>query len=174
MHYGTGRHYWDLSSSDIEQALKWWYHCYLWYCITVVTCKLSIAFFLLRIAVRRVDRVIIYTATGVTIVTSIIFFFCVMLQCKPVSYFWDKAQEGTCISVDTVKGLTYGYSAFSVVCDFTFTLLPISLVMRLNMDRRSKLALIPIMSVACVYVSLTPFVSFRGVCMNVPACFGRS
>ncbi|KAK4062789.1 uncharacterized protein Triagg1_9659 [Trichoderma aggressivum f. europaeum] len=133
VHYGTGRHYWDLEPEDISEALK-----------------ISIGYFLLRITVERIHTWIIGTVMLVTVVTGIVFFFVTMLQCAPVSYFWDKTQPGSCINIDVIITLTYIYSAFSVICDFTFALLPIVLIMQLQMNSRTKIALVPIMLMACV------------------------
>lgn len=116
----------------------------------MVTCKISIGLFLLRIAVRRLDVYIIYSAMAVTVLTNVGFFFMILFQCSPISFFWTRQAPGSCLSVDAVIIITYVYSSFSVLCDFTFALLPIAMVMKLNMNRRSKLALVPIMLMACV------------------------
>ncbi|KAJ4319444.1 hypothetical protein N0V84_006346 [Fusarium piperis] len=148
--YGTGRHYWDLKDTDVVLAMKFWWHCYLWYCITMITCKISIGLFLLRIAVRRVDVWIIYSAMAVTVLTCVAFFFITLFQCSPISFFWTRQAPGSCIDVDVIITITYVYSSFTVFCDFTFALLPIAMILKLNMNRRSKIALIPIMLMACV------------------------
>ena len=71
-----------------------------------------------------------------------------MLQCAPISYFWNKNQDGSCINIEIGIALTYLYNPFSVVCDFTFALLPIALILQLQMNSRTKIALIPIMLMA--------------------------
>ncbi|RSL87465.1 hypothetical protein CEP52_015516 [Fusarium oligoseptatum] len=116
----------------------------------MITCKISIGLFLLRIAVRRVDIYIIYSAMAVTVLTCVAFFFITLFQCNPISFFWTRQPPGSCIDVDVIITITYIYSSFSVLCDFTFALLPISMILKLNMNRRSKIALIPIMLMACV------------------------
>ncbi|TPX18570.1 uncharacterized protein E0L32_002427 [Thyridium curvatum] len=146
IHYGTGRHFWDLEEQDIEMALKFWWHCYYWYCVTIILSKVSIAAFLLRIAVSRVGRAIIYIVAIATVVSGVVFFFVNIFQCRPVSFYWNQHQPGTCLDNDVIIGITYAYSSFSVVCDFTLTLLPIGFIFTLHMDTRSKIALIPIMA----------------------------
>ncbi|KAL7928217.1 hypothetical protein V8C35DRAFT_318684 [Trichoderma chlorosporum] len=151
IHYGTGRHYWDIKDQqDIQEALKYWYFCYIWYCVTMIMSKISIGYFLLRITVERIHTWIICVVMLLTVVTGIVFFFITMLQCAPVSYFWDKNQNGSCINIEIIIALTYLYSAFSVICDFTFAILPIVLIMQLQMNSKTKIALIPIMLMACV------------------------
>ena len=120
----------------------------------MILSKISIGHFLLRITVQKLHRWIIYTVMALTVLTGLIFFFVTMLQCLPVSYFWDKDQPGQCVNIEVVIALTYLYSVFSVICDFTFALLPIVLILQLQMSRSMKISLIPILLMACVYVSL--------------------
>lgn len=116
----------------------------------MICSKISIGWFLLRITIRRRDIWIINGVMVLTVLTGIIFFFVTMFQCTPICFFWDKTQQGSCINVEVVIALTYLYSACSVICDFTFALLPVHLIWSLNMKKENKLALIPIVLMACV------------------------
>ncbi|KAK1986841.1 hypothetical protein LZ30DRAFT_240947 [Colletotrichum cereale] len=151
VHYGTGRHRVDLSDEDWETAMMYWWYCYLWYCLAMVASKISIGYFLLRITVRKVDIWIIYIVMMLTVCTGVVFFFVTLLQCQPISYFWNqRTQEGHCVPIDVIIALTFLYSAFSVICDFTFAILPIVLIWKLKMNRKTKLALVPVMAMACI------------------------
>lgn len=117
----------------------------------MILSKLSIGAFLLRIVVATLHRWILYTAIFINILTGIIFFFVTTLQCSPISYFWNKeTQAGTCIPIDIIIVLTYIYSSFNIVCDFTFALLPIAIVQGLNMPRRLKIAIVPLLGMGCI------------------------
>ncbi|CRK40608.1 hypothetical protein BN1723_004857 [Verticillium longisporum] len=149
--YGTGRHHWDLETADEQKAMRAWWFCYLWYCLSMIASKISIGYFLLRITVRKLDIWIIYSVMGVTLLTGAVFFFVTLFQCNPVSFFWDKSPaNGTCVDIEVIIALTYLYSACSVICDFTFAILPVFLIMSLSMDRKTRLALVPIVMMACV------------------------
>ncbi|KAI1341767.1 hypothetical protein F5Y15DRAFT_375219 [Xylariaceae sp. FL0016] len=150
IHYGTGRHAADLTTPNIQEAMKYWWLCYIWYCVTMILSKISIGVFLLRLTVSRIHHYIIYLVMMLTVITGIVFFFVTLLQCHPITYFWDKDQDGWCIDTNIIAALTYLYSAFSVICDFTFAILPMFLIHTLQIDRKTKLALIPILSLACV------------------------
>lgn len=90
--------------------------------------------------------------------------FLMLLQCKPISYFWtrttlDPIYQGHCISIDIIVTMTYVYSGLAAFCDFTVGILPIFLVRKLNMRNETRLAVMGILSMACVYVlSAHPFV----------------
>ncbi|KAH6614235.1 hypothetical protein C7974DRAFT_321456 [Boeremia exigua] len=149
--YGTGRHMKDLSDADILKAMRYWWLCYIAYCFACIAVKLSIGVFLLRITIRPLQRWIIYIVMGLTVLTGLVFFFVTLLQCTPISFFWDKmSQKGSCINIDVIIALTFLYSVVSVICDFTFAILPIFLVWNLNMSVNTRLMLIPILGMACV------------------------
>ncbi|KAK2597811.1 hypothetical protein N8I77_012573 [Diaporthe amygdali] len=151
VHYGTGRHASDLSLSDFENAMQFWYYCYIWYCWTMIFSKISIGIFLLRIIVERIQVWFIYFALMINVMTGLVFFFVTTLQCHPVSYFWNKeSQDGTCIPIGIIIALTYLYSSLNIICDFTFALLPIFIVRKLNMKRRMKIAIVPLLSMGCI------------------------
>ncbi|KAF2682069.1 hypothetical protein K458DRAFT_370612 [Lentithecium fluviatile CBS 122367] len=151
IHYGTGRHAKDLTEESMYKALRYWWLCYIAYCFTMISAKISIGLFLLRVAVRPLHRKLILIVMGLTVLTGVVFFFVTLLQCTPVSYFWDRSIEGgKCVNVYVIIGLTYLYSAISAICDFTFGILPIFMVWNLNMARDSKMMLIPILSMACI------------------------
>ncbi|KEF57970.1 uncharacterized protein A1O9_05893 [Exophiala aquamarina CBS 119918] len=150
VHYGTGRHFSDLEPEDSMKALRYWWLCYLAYSLTMIFAKTSIGFFLLRVAVARIQRQVIYSVVCTTVVVGIVFLFVTVFECSPVSYFWNRAQDGHCLSMDVIIGLTYFYSVVNAICDFTFGLLPVFLVWKLQMDRRVKIILIPILGMGCV------------------------
>ncbi|KAH0427247.1 integral membrane protein [Colletotrichum camelliae] len=150
VHYGTGRHFKDLTEENIHMAMERWWYCYLFYALSMITSKMSIAYFLLRIATKKVHIWIIYCAMIFTVLAGVVFFFVSMFQCLPVSRFWNKDIPGTCIDVNVVIGLAYLYSAFSVTSDMTFAILPGFLVWSLQLKTRAKLALIPLLVMGCV------------------------
>jgi hypothetical protein len=122
----------------------------MWYCLSMIFSKISIGYLLLRITVQRIHTLIIYGVMAITVLTGIVFFFVTLLQCQPLSFFWNKAQDGYCIDIQVIIALTYLYSACSVICDTTFAFLPLVIIWKLHMNKRTKVALVPIMLMAWV------------------------
>jgi len=96
-----------------------------------------------------------------TVLAGLVFMFLMLLQCKPLSYFWTQAAmdpsiEGHCISIDIIITMTYVYSAFAAACDFTVGILPLFIVYKLHMRKDAKLAIVGILSMACMYVASYP------------------
>ncbi|KAK6844008.1 hypothetical protein PG987_004868 [Apiospora arundinis] len=131
VHYGTGRHNSDLKKEDVQDAMKFWWFCYIWYCVTMIASKISIGIFLLRITVVKIHKWIIY----------------VVLLLSVISGF---DGPGMCVPPSIIAVLTYLYSAFSVLCDFTFALFPLHMIMGLQMRRSIKWLLVPILGIACM------------------------
>jgi hypothetical protein len=117
----------------------------------MIFAKMSIGFLLLRISVKRLHTWILYLAMCTSIVAGGAFFFVTTFQCYPVSYFWDRrTQTGSCVTNDLIVGLAYTYSFFSIVSDFTFAIIPGFLVWHLQLKRRAKVALIPLIAMGCM------------------------
>lgn len=116
----------------------------------MIVSKMSIGFFLLRITTRRLHSWIIYMAMMFTVLAGVVFFFVTLFQCHPISFFWNKSQPGSCIDVNIVIALAYLYSAFSVISDLTFAILPAFLVWNLQLRKKTKFALIPLLIMGCV------------------------
>jgi hypothetical protein len=148
--YGTGRHHRDLTDKQIEDAKHCWWFCYLFYSLSMIFCKLSIGFLLLRISIKRIHTWILYLAMVVSIIAGGTFFFVIIFQCNPVNYFYKKDQHGTCVSNDVIVALGYIYSIFSIISDFTFAIIPGFLVWDLQLKRRAKVALIPLITMGCM------------------------
>ncbi|KAI9743889.1 MAG: hypothetical protein M1818_002623 [Claussenomyces sp. TS43310] len=62
-----------------------------------------------------------------------------MLQCLPISYFWDKTQPGRCLPNALITiGLTNGVLSF--VGDLAILLLPLPMIWKLHINRKNKIA----------------------------------
>ena len=90
-----------------------------------------------------------------TAIAGVVFMFIMLLQCKPLEYFWtrsalDPSIPGHCMNVQIVIAMTYVYSAIAALCDFTVGILPIFLVKNLSMRRQTKMAVVGILSMACM------------------------
>lgn len=114
--------------------------------------KFSIGIFLLRIAVNRTHRIIIWTTIAVTELYSAFFFFLFVLQCRPSAYFWTQytGGSGTCISPMVTVNATYAYSAITCVGDWILGIIPIFMVWNLKMNARMKLSVAMILGVGAM------------------------
>lgn len=114
--------------------------------------KLSIGVMLVRIAVARTHKIIIWVVVVVYELYGAFFFFLFVLQCRPSAYFWTQytGGKGTCIDPKITVDATYGYSAVSCWSDWTLAILPIFIISGLQMNIRTKIGVSFILAMAAV------------------------
>lgn len=83
---------------------------------------------------------------------SAFFFFLFVLQCRPSSYFWTQytGGTGTCVNPKVTVNATYAYSAISCFADWSLGLMPVFLIWNIQMDTRTKLSVVAILSVGAM------------------------
>ena len=130
--------------------MQWWWlgQCiYIW---ASGVAKASIALALLRLSGQKLQRIILWTVVGASTCISLVFWFFMLLQCHPVSEFWERSGTGQCLSTKVLVDVAYLYSSICAVCDFALGLLPIVLVNQLQISTRTKVALGATLSVGCL------------------------
>ncbi len=117
-----------------------------------VAIKISICVFLLRIAVSKVQRGILYTVMAVSVIMCTYFFFLFVFQCWPVAYFWEQytGAQGKCIDPKIITVSTYVYSAVTCWADWTCCILPGFMVWHLQMNPRTKLSVCVILALSAM------------------------
>ncbi|OJJ73315.1 hypothetical protein ASPBRDRAFT_121131 [Aspergillus brasiliensis CBS 101740] len=137
----------------MEQALLWWWLCQMLYSWSAAITKTSISFALLRLAVHRVHRIVLWTVTGLVIVAGIMVWLIFLAGCQPVSYFWSRVtpnHHGSCVPRQTLLDIGYLYSSLIVFSDITLGIMPAVLIWHLQMDRRTKIALAGVLSLGAL------------------------
>ncbi|KAG0647006.1 hypothetical protein D0Z07_6147 [Hyphodiscus hymeniophilus] len=157
VYHGTGQHATTLPPAEIPIGLKWWWACEPVYVLSNMALKFSIAVFLLRIAVARVHRLIIWTTVAVAELYSAFYFFLFVLQCRPSAYFWTQytGGRGSCIDPTVTVDATYAYSAISCAADWILGIVPVFLVWNLQMNPRTKIVVAMILAVGAIASTAT-------------------
>ncbi|KAF7535411.1 hypothetical protein G7054_g5385 [Neopestalotiopsis clavispora] len=149
--HGGGRHQDTLSDADLSVAMRNWWLCYLWYDACMVFARLSIGIFFLRLTVKRLHRYLMYLVMVSTVLFGLVFLGVAIGECTPPAYFWDKTIEGGwCVDTRIIVALMYLYSASSLFSDATYAIFPIFLMKGLQMDRKTKYAVMPILGLGWV------------------------
>ncbi|KAJ5555841.1 hypothetical protein N7535_008272 [Penicillium sp. DV-2018c] len=153
--FGLGRplSYFVPHPGNFHTAMLCWWLGQLFYVWTCIVTKVSIMIALLRITVDRIHAYILYAAITLATVVGLIFFFFTLFQCSPVSFFWNRrrpGEQGSCLDQDLLTGIAYMYSAGAALTDLTIGLLPVALIWNLRMTRRTKAAIVGILSIGCV------------------------
>jgi hypothetical protein len=104
--------------------------------------KQGIALMLLRYAVEEYHKKLIYVVTFCLEFYSMIFFFAVLFQCIPISFYWTRTlgvMDGRCMNPIYTVRMSYGYTATFVLYDLTMAILPWFMVRKLQLDIRTRL-----------------------------------
>lgn len=126
--------------------------CECLYLVTIVTIKISLSIFFLRIVARKWQRYVVYAVLGVSTLMSVAYFFFVIFQCgyfRSIRQFaYDHVVGGHCVHKSQVVTMGYTSAAITSAADIALTLLPVAVVYRIQTSRREKIVLIFILTLA--------------------------
>lgn len=110
--------------------------------VATVLIKLSIGAFLLRIAMERYQIYTIYCVLSIQVTFSIFYFFFILFQCDPISYFWERVVKpgGSCGRSHAIVKVTYAHGAIIALGDWTLGILPMFIVWNMSLKRRTKIS----------------------------------
>jgi hypothetical protein len=133
--------------------IQWLYVTYFMYQVAEFLCQLSILAFYLRVVFSPKLRLFTYVLMGLVTCFGIGNTFAMMLQCKPLSFFW-AGWRGEMAGKCTVDVRLFGFirGAIEIMLDLAIISLPLPMLARLQMSMRKK---IQIMSMFCVGFIIT-------------------
>ncbi|CAG8971577.1 hypothetical protein HYALB_00009226 [Hymenoscyphus albidus] len=147
VHFGLGKHNYELSIENQILAGKWKTLATLVYIIDMVFIKLSIAFFLLRIATRKPYVWALKVSMVIITIWSIVTFFYYVFICTPIAAQWDRTiPNPRCQPAMNFVIAAYSLGGMSIISDWFYALLPIPIILGLQMNMRVKLTLCFIMA----------------------------
>ncbi|KAI2469211.1 hypothetical protein F4781DRAFT_431565 [Annulohypoxylon bovei var. microspora] len=140
--YGAGKTISQVPLENFPMIFKMRWAGELAYIMTSLLVKFTVGIFLLRICSQAWQKSVIYTVLLVCLIYNVFFVFMAIFQCRPVAYYWDQYTEdieGTCFSADLITGTSYAAAGINAVSDWVLGLLPIALVRKLELSKRSKI-----------------------------------
>jgi hypothetical protein len=144
VYYGAGRHIEYIEIPDFQTSFKLNFVTQPLYLFAICLTKISVGFFLLRIAVQPFYRRLIISIMGksqldsyvmMSLLSNIGFmsfytigcFFTIMLQCTDLRVQWDQSVKGTCWTTRTLKALSYTNQSLNILTDIAFSVaIPVS------------------------------------------------
>ncbi|KAI0406066.1 hypothetical protein F4802DRAFT_115243 [Xylaria palmicola] len=146
---GLGRPATELSPASLEVSLRSWFGNMVLAGPVSGLARVSIASFLLRIAVRKWHRLVLHGIVAITGIMTIVYFFLVVFQCSPPAYFWERMREGalgSCVHSRRTQNATLVWGSFAAAMDWMLGLLPISILWNVRINRQSKVGIAAILS----------------------------
>lgn len=106
--------------------------------------KISIGVFILRVTTNQYHTWVVWAITVLTAGGGGAFILVTMLQCAPMSAFWEELPgigRSSCIHGRVIRDLAYLFSAGTLLVDLTLVILPLMIVWKLKMSFKTKLGL---------------------------------
>ena len=102
--------------------------------------KLSIALFLLRIAIIKPHIWILRISLTIVAIWSLAIFIYDIFQCTPVKAQWDYTiVNKRCVSGGSFVAAAYSISVMTIVSDWLYALLPIFMIWKVQMTSQAKI-----------------------------------
>ncbi|KAF2875984.1 hypothetical protein BDV95DRAFT_485556 [Massariosphaeria phaeospora] len=154
--YGLGKHFLVILA-DPTMFAKFGKVLYIHSIIVMVgvsAVKISIALFLMRLTTKKPYIRSLHGIIGFIILLTFTCAMTLILQCLPVQATWDATLrpppfgtgDAKCYSSTIFRNLGLMNSSFNIITDALFALLPIPLIWKLQLNTRTKLSLIAILS----------------------------
>lgn len=155
---GLGKHVVDVSPENRIEALKWKWAGQVSYVVGSTLIKFVAGLLLLRLfAGQRWQRITIIFLMVLVGLVQIFYLFIAIFQCTPVPFYWYRYTAGTpvtghCLNPTLATIPTYVSIFLGVVSDWFLALLPITLVRKIEMERKAKISIVGILAIGSMYV----------------------
>ncbi|TVY30727.1 hypothetical protein LHYA1_G000375, partial [Lachnellula hyalina] len=155
--YGLGAHMNNIPPTDKESGFKIIFICELLYVVTTAVAKLSIGTYFLRLCSKKYQTRIVYSTLTIVMVFTTTYFFFLLFQCSPIDFLWTEFgnSQGSCLRSTILANVTYAHAVMSAITDWSFGILPIFFVRRMQMNPRTKFSVILILSLGFFASSAT-------------------
>ena len=111
----------------------------MFFCLSVVFCKVSLAIFFLRIVVKQWQRVMVYVTTTLMTLYGLGYAFTYTFRCgRDPTHQLAARFAGKCIPDKTLLNMMYAFGAIDAATDWIFAILPIIVLWGANMPRGMK------------------------------------
>lgn len=136
---GLGLDVWTLPSSRITDFGRWFFIIEIFYFTLVSMTKMCLLLFYLRIFPARGIRRLLWGTVAFNTVFGLASVLVGVLQCRPVSFFWEKWDEehtGICLDLNAIA---WGNAVISIALDFWMLALPLSQLRNLKLHWKKKI-----------------------------------
>ncbi|KAI6280750.1 hypothetical protein MCOR27_004533 [Pyricularia oryzae] len=138
---GCGRHFWQVTSLEYIELLKWTLPVNVFYMLSADLAKLSLLVLYLNFSPDRTYRIILQTLIAAFVLYAIIYAGVSIFGCQPFHAHWDLEAMSTAKCVD--KPMFFlAASIANVVMDVVILLVPLRIVLPLHIARRQKVSLL--------------------------------
>ncbi|KAF1981080.1 hypothetical protein K402DRAFT_441459 [Aulographum hederae CBS 113979] len=146
---GYGRHLYYLTLDQKADSAKSYYLAECFNTLCALFIRLAVGAYLLRVAVKRFHRWIIYFVLAINTCVCLAFFLIAVFQCNPIRHYWRRfypGSHGKCL-IPHMDGSPYmALSILATGTDIVLGIVPVLVVKDLNMSRKEKFQVAAILS----------------------------
>ncbi|TVY36794.1 hypothetical protein LOCC1_G005660 [Lachnellula occidentalis] len=141
--YGLGRHYFYLTPFERVHAMKYEFLSQPVGILSPMFGRLAFMIYLVNIIViSKPKRWFIYSLAAQHVIINVVTMLLIILQCQHFSTLWDPiGTPGKCISPSVQANFGCFQGATNTVTDMVLTVMPISIVWKLQLAKKLKIAL---------------------------------
>ena len=137
--------------AKIRQSLTFIQLGEVFYILTTTFLKISLGLFFLRVLTKPWQRRLFFVILGISTVYGFYYFLETIFHCgNPANISDARLGSGHCAPKGLALASGYIYGVINILADWTFTLIPISILIDSDMDRRSKISVSIVMGFAAV------------------------
>ena len=149
--YGLGRHNFYIAPGPAMQAEKFLFISQPPFAWALAFTKISIACMLLRIQRSRNWMIFLYLMMVLQLLTAITINVFQFTLCNPVAAIWNPSIPGATCKLPIVGQISiYVTAAVTIFTDVTFSLLPLTFIVRIQRPLREKIALSCVMGLGLI------------------------
>ncbi|KAH7317763.1 phosphatidylserine decarboxylase [Rhexocercosporidium sp. MPI-PUGE-AT-0058] len=154
-HNGKGMHTASIRPDELIRMFHWNFFHSIIVTVGISLVKLSVGFFLLRLATGKAHKIFLYCILVFLVAFTLTSAGTILFSCIPIRASWDRMSEpgAKCFSFNTFTNIGLFNSIVNILTDVLFASLPIPIVWKLQVNMRTKISLICILSLgyfACV------------------------
>ncbi|KAF9875413.1 cation-transporting atpase 4 [Colletotrichum karsti] len=136
-------------------GVKWLVFFQITYAWSLPFIKSSICFTVFRITNRRRYRFILWSVMIASVLSTTVGFIAVVAVCRPISFTWDKSQDGVCAPSNIITSISYMISVLAIITDWTCAIVPTFVVWGLQMKSRVKASVCAVLALGAVASAAT-------------------
>ncbi|KAG7071444.1 integral membrane protein [Colletotrichum scovillei] len=150
--HGIGRRDSEITAGEKRTMLLLWWILELLNVVSTCLLKISVGYFLLRVALDRPHIWIIRALIVGTVVFGTTYLFMVAFQCRPVPTYWEEGPRtpGKCWPSRVIYIMTIAATVINTSADFIFGALPWFIVRSMNLPIGTKIVIVCILGLAAV------------------------
>lgn len=140
---GLGKDIWGLQADDVMKFGIYFYVIQILYIMLLAIVKLTLTLFYVTIFTGPTIRKLLWGTVAFHVAVAVTFVICIIFQCMPIHYQWDKydfngnnSVEGHCIDINAAG---WANAAISVTSDIWLLAIPLSQLHKLKLHWKKRL-----------------------------------